>query len=695
MTAWNFCSYNECMAEEINLNTNNNLPAGRQAFFQSPKSLIVFIVAILAIGSIATYSFISSNKKNNPPLSSNPSITPKLQLQSSNMIVYGVWKDNKSYIKGYDTGNRKEYLIANLPISIKKVTVISPTKLLYIGETDDKDHGKNLSVFDTTTKKSTVVYESRDKFGIDDYVISSNKKYVATWEVLFKEGARVLTGGRSRIYSLEIDNTSLRNIIYDEPADKTIHYPRAILSDGTVFTDTFLPNSGAGWAYGMSKSDFQGKNKKNLDNMKNGTYGTLSSISPDEKYFVFAGYDKADGAEIDKGFRKAIIKANTIEVLDTQILDRRPLQNLPNTNIYSSAFFDKTGKIIFQADGTFAFDLLTNTFSKVDTEQESFAAFISDQTILLGEKTESSSFVGNLGGGYNTTYNKFLLFNLQTKSTESINLKDNFMQYITVVPPNFFNNLEEINEFNNKALQLQTFSFKPSLAPKRESQQTKPVDPSRPLCEDVIAEVCKKYIVNGRPVSGFSKCQESILGSCLWTPLYLYGKQGTSVNIKVNSYVYSSDPLYDEKTGYNVTILDNGRMKVNGKVYDRINYDYLSRKVSPPEYGTVASLDKLKKTLIYYSQNLGLNQKETDDLIEFGKKNVTSTFIFISFYNQQTSEKILPLEFTPKPDTYINIVFYFKEYNQKPSIKPQFPIFKTPLQRTGLTAVEISEILEK
>lgn len=682
------------MAEEIDLNANNNLPAGRQAFFQSPKSLIVFIIAVLAIGSIAAYSFISSNKKINPPLSNNPSIIPQQQLQSSNMIVYGVWRDNKSYIKGYDTGNKKEYLIANLPISIKKVTVISPTKLLYVGETDDKDHGKNLSIFDTATKKSTVIYESRDKFGIDDYVISSNKKYVATWEVLFKEGAKVLTGGRSRMYSLEIDNPALRNLIYDEPADKAIHYPRAILSDGTIFSDTFLPNSGAGWAYGMSISDFQGKNKKNLDNMKNGTYGTLPSISPNEKYLVFSGYDKADGTEIEKEFRKAIIKANTIELLDTQTLDRRPLQNLPNTNIYSSAFFDKTGKVIFQADGTFAYDLLTNTFSKVDTEQESFAAFISDQTILLGEKTESLSSVENLGGGYNITYNKFLFFNLQTKNTESINLKDNFMQYITIVPPGFFNNLEGINEFNNKALQLQTFSFKPSLAPKRKSQQTKPLDPSRPLCEDIIAEICKKYIVNGRPVSGFSKCQESILGSCLWTPLYLYGKPETLVNIKVNSYVYSSDPLYDPKTGYNVKILDNGKMEINGKIYDRINYDYLSQKVSPPLNGIITSKEELSETLKYFAKNLGLNQKETGDLLDFGNKNIKSPFIFISFYDQKTSEQILPLEFTPAPSTYINIVFYFKEYMQRPELKPQPPVFKTPL-RSRFTAVEISEILEK
>src|SRR5690606_38285587 len=101
-------------------------------------------------------------------------------------------------------------------------------------------------------------------FGSDDYAISPNKRYIATWEVQVNGETNTLLNGKSRVHSIDISAPSSKHLIYDEvPTEFTpVHYPTAVLDDGTVFMDSFLPNAGAGWAYGMAVSNFNGTNKK-------------------------------------------------------------------------------------------------------------------------------------------------------------------------------------------------------------------------------------------------------------------------------------------------------------------------------------------------------------------------------------------------------------------------------------------------
>lgn len=696
-------------------------------FFPSSRSFILFILVVLIMAGLT--AGILSGRKEMPPIGVLPTLTPI--PETSKMIVYGVWLDNQSIIKGYDINLKKEYLIAHLPINIKKVTVLSETELLYIGNTNDKDHGRNLSIYNLSTKQSNIIYQSDTGFGIDDYVISKDKRYISTWEVSFSKDSTVLLGGKSRVYSVDRyeilkqsmkqvqdmvqnDGLVIKNLIYDELSkeDNPVHYPRAITQNGEIFLDTFLPNSGAGWSYGMSASNLQGSQKQNLDNMRNGTYGTQPSISKDERYLVFSGYDKTDGAEEENGFRKALLRPNTIELLDTQTKERRRLKNVPSTNKYPFSYFDQeTGDIVLTSISQnteteiFLYKISSSILRKINIEGDIFVGSFSNSKILMGLSGTSVSSIGNLGDGYNAPFTSFSILNIFDGEKTAIKLTNNYVQFLSLVNSNYLTNITELKTDSDKTLQLQTFNFKPSLAPKREEQQTEPINPDEgsPFCYQLIERQCgaltRDNLNSNEKIDRYLNCKARIWKQagkvCLDSPLYLYGKAGTSVNIKVKTYVYSSDPLYDEKTGYNVTLLENGKMKVNGKVYDRINYDYLSQKVSPPSNGIITSKEELSETLKYFAQNLGLNQKETDDLVNFGNKNIKSPFIFISFYDQKTSEQILPLELTPKPDTYINIVFYFKEYQQRPSIKPQNPIFKSPPQRTGLTAVEVSEVVDK
>ncbi|MCL5438961.1 MAG: hypothetical protein M1268_03155, partial [Patescibacteria group bacterium] len=185
---------------------------------------------------------------------------------------------------------------------------------------------------------------------------------------------------------MNLQNQSNKNLIYDEVANNPVHYPRAILDNGEVYLDTFLPNSGAGWAYGMSVSNFTGTDKKDLDNMKNGTYGTQPVLSPDGKYLAFAGYSGTDGKNDQDGFRISLVKTNTLEKLDTQTKERLVLIEPETLKSYLSAKPDSiTGNITYTSispdnvkDGTFQFDINNKTVKKIEVEK------IQNDTSIIG-----------------------------------------------------------------------------------------------------------------------------------------------------------------------------------------------------------------------------------------------------------------------------------------------------------------------
>lgn len=715
----------------------------KKGFAANSTGLIAFVVVVLILISLGTYVAVkkdNGNQNPTPTLGQPGEISQMTNPMAPKTIVYGTWAQSGSEIKAVDLSNGKYQVLANLPVDIKKVTVASPDTLIYINQTNyirnQIDQGKEIAVYSLSQGKNTTTVPAAEGFAIDDYVVSPNKNYIATWELAFAEGSSKPRGGRSRVYTINLSNPSVKNLIYDEEAnDLAIHYPRAILDNGKVFLDTYLPNDpngGRGYAYGMSVADFDGQNKKDLDKMKNGTYGSQPYLYTDGSKLVFVGYDGEDGAAI-KSYRKAILTPNTVETLDVNSLERTKLPNLPNTNIYSAVIPDggADNLLVTSDTGFYKYSLADNTPNKIDTaNNSSFITTLTPEKSLLGIIDDSESSKGNLSEGYYPAFKKFIFHNNSTVQDSDLPLPDALMQYITIVPPGYFGdpvsaasgpedvvgnpakkkyfiNLYSSQNQEKDNLQLYTFFLKSDLAPKRLSQQSEPGTPpivtgtpdgSKPKCKSLAQEQCKaKGYTPG--TTDFKMCETNLKvnyridDACYDSPLYLYGKQGQKVKVNVNTYVYNTDPSYQD--GYDVTLLEDGKMLVNGTTTDSIKYDYNPGiKVNPPSYGRVTSLKGLNNVLNNYARSLGLNQKETQDLINFAKNKITSPFVFVSFFNQKDSEEILPLSFSLKPDNYLNIVLYFKQYNARPEFTPAAPVFSTPLNRSGFTAVEISSIVE-
>lgn len=737
--------------------------------------LKIILGLILAIILLAFLIFFLSPKRTSKPSPEIPRFSPSpianyvpAQFTPSSSfpytLVYGVWSGNNSLIKSYDLSTGQTSTLATLPSTIKKVSFISADQILYINKTNDQDYGQELILYSLNNKSSQVILTADSQFGIDEYVNSPNKKYLAVFEVSLAANASKLLGAPTRSYSLDITTSQAKNLIFDEVSSESnpIHFPVAITDSGETYFDKFLPNSGAGWAYGISVSSFDGSTKEDVASMANGTYGTRPVLSPKGDSLIFAGYDgqKGDGTALVDGFRRSIIAANTVELFDFQTKTRQPLVNLSNENTYSFVDIDKlTGKIIFiklsknQADtGTYLYNLDSQTAKKVSKQDnQNILSLVDKNNILIATTDPSQSTVGNLGQTYSASVTHFYLVDSFTNQSQMIKLTDSLMQFIDVQPLKVLGTSSQVlaESTSNKTLQLSPLTIKPPLAeirtginndpppppppplplPPPPSQPTVPpiiIPPKTPpvrqapmRCDLYRAVQCAaiigadinqcRYVPNDPDIPyqdcGFSddvfwplvfcvRANNPRAKGCFASPLYLYGEAGQRVKVNINTAIYSPNTSYQD--GLDITLQGNGDLNVDGQIVESIAYDFEPgiRRFIIPKTGSVASRQSLSEVLTYYAQKLGLNEKETSDLISRAQSLIISPYVFVSFFDEQTSKQILPLSFKPEPQTYINIVFYFKELYEPLDLTPLPPIFPQIKERQGLTAVEISELID-
>lgn len=651
--------------------------------------------------------------------------TQRVEPLANNTVVYGYWTTEASIINAYDLSTRTNTILATLPSNIKHLKVLSPTKVIYIKDVDARDYGTELVVRALDTQAETVVLTAEQGFGIDDYRVSPNGNFAAVWEIDPPTDSGPIRGGRSMVLTTSLTTPGQKNIIYDERTNVPVHYPVAVTDDGSVYSDRFLPNADAGWAYGMSVSDFTGSAKEDIQGMENGTYSTQPTHSPEGTKLLFAGYDgsKGSGESVTGGFRRAITNPNTIEYLDLATKARTKIAGSDEA-LYPSAYWDRvSGNAIYamrskNADesGTYSFNIPTQEEVRIDvgntvTDAPSgVLASLQDNKLLLADESVDESTVGNLGDKYAPAI--AAMYVMDAISSERIKVEQNgeMVQFIDVKGANYFSLLKDSAQAKaqkDKQIQLQTFTMKPKLAPQRLEQQ------SGNKCRDVAAAQCNT--LHGTNFNGeearakatnndeFDACFNDLfwgagrqtLGSCTDSPLYLYGTPGTRVTVTPLTPIFSPNIPYSRGEGIDIELLTDGRFEANGKEVQSLSFDYTPalKRLSRPSYGAVVSVVEIENKALEYSRKLGLNETETRDTISFILNNVVGPYVYISFYDNTTSRNILPLHFDPQPDNYTNVVFYLENLNQPPTASIEQPIFKK-VQRGGFTAVEISFIIK-
>lgn len=868
------------------MDTNPQIAFSRSSWLSDPgKKKIIFIASgiVLVLIFITVLLFINtaSNEETGQANQSkeglfgfgDDSAQQKAQEEniSSNTLVYGAWLGNESVIRAQDLQSGERYTLATLPQNVKHVKILDDDHLLYINDTDGYDRGSSINLYTISQNDSEIIYEAQGGLGIDDYVISPNKQYLAAWEAA-NGPTQQLADGRSAVYTMRLSDKGVKHQIYNQSGlSEPYYYPRGITNNGDVFMDGFLPNVGSGWAKGMTVSNFLGTQKEYLENMAAGTYGTQPNLSPDGRYFAFAGYDPANDPNPGNLLARSIIRPNTIELLDVRSRQRIKLNNLSGASIYSSVSWDKTsGKVLYMAmsvedaaSGWFLYNNGDEISSKLTTDGGTYVVALTGNKQLFGVVDESSSVLGNLGTVYAPPVQNFYTID-QNGKAEDVKTVDSMMQYIAITPSGYFtdavSSTASIQSVDAKAeqdgqptnncgaldsLQLCPFFFKVNLAALRLAEQANPVFgislPSSPIsftpssntpttnttsgclsnsqtqcnptdlpgcyvtevarCKEIRAEQSKPtpkstsapvssgtntggsnnsnnnnknsnnnnkggnnkngggnnnknngggggnnknnggnnksnnnknknnkggsksnsagsiaIIQANSPGTTQEKCDVILdyyarnptaqvgptfgsggidgVGQCYGSPLYLYGTPGQRTHVAIGTAISNAVPSAKANT-FDVLLGENGIMHVNGGPFESIAYDYVPvlKRIRDPEKGTIVAKKDVPKVMAYYAKRLGLNEKETDDLVAYGVEQVISPYAFISFFDHETSQKILPIVFSPQPDNYRNIVIFIRLLKAKPPFSIPEPDFPPPLDRSGFTAVEVSGIV--
>jgi len=192
----------------------------------------------------------------------------------------------------------------------------------------------------------------------------------------------------------------------------------------------------------------------------------------------------------------------------------------------------------------------------------------------------------------------------------------------------------------------------------------------------------------------FLSSEYSALAECGKPVIYLYPQTETQVKVQVGAKITKSEPTYPEK-GWSVTAKPNGELTYQNQSYSYLFWEGLGNGIYPDyhDQGTLVSQKDLISTVYKQLSQLGLNQKESADFMEFWQPRLPKTsYVRLTWLNTKDMDTLAPLNVSPKPDTSIRIFLEF-EGLEKPIILKSQKL--TAPERNGFTLIEWGGLLLK
>ena len=135
--------------------------------------------------------------------------------------------------------------------------------------------------------------------------------------------------------------------------------------------------------------------------------------------------------------------------------------------------------------------------------------------------------------------------------------------------------------------------------------------------------------------------------------------------------------------------------------YPYLYYETLLDRVKVPNNGWIIPSSNLLAFFSTTLPKLGLNEKEKADFLEYWlpKLSSDSSTWFITLIDRDELDQVEPIEFSPKPDAFIRIRFYFEKLDETNTSKfswlsPNSMPVPPSVARTGFTAVDWGGILK-
>jgi hypothetical protein len=176
--------------------------------------------------------------------------------------------------------------------------------------------------------------------------------------------------------------------------------------------------------------------------------------------------------------------------------------------------------------------------------------------------------------------------------------------------------------------------------------------------------------------------------------IYLYPKETTAATVWLHpegGFTYT-EPTYQDN--WYVKAEPNGQLTDlrSGKVYPYLFWEGRGGFYEKPKQGWVVERKNLKNFLASKLLQLGLNEKESADFMEFWLPRMQEKpYYFVTFMGNKTMDRLAPLTIDPRPDTVIRILMDYTALDQPIEVQ-DFPII-TP-KRQGFTIVEWGGVLQ-
>jgi hypothetical protein len=191
----------------------------------------------------------------------------------------------------------------------------------------------------------------------------------------------------------------------------------------------------------------------------------------------------------------------------------------------------------------------------------------------------------------------------------------------------------------------------------------------------------------------FTTSKYQPMAECGKPVIYLYPERTEKVSVQINPLggMFKSEPAYN--SGWNVIADPQSNITnlADGKIYPYLFWEGRGGMYQTPDRGFVIKQTEVHGFLQTKLHELGLNNKESADFMQFWEpKMQSSPYYFVTFMGNSIMDNLAPLSVNPKPDTVIRILMDFKPLSQPISVEGYN--IRTP-ERKGFTVVEWGGVL--
>ncbi len=180
---------------------------------------------------------------------------------------------------------------------------------------------------------------------------------------------------------------------------------------------------------------------------------------------------------------------------------------------------------------------------------------------------------------------------------------------------------------------------------------------------------------------------------CFGKPvIYLYPTKPTMVDVllTIPGRITESIPTYPEGGWQKILANPDGTLFYQNQAYHELYYETEVSKIIKPTKGLVIPTASLKQELTIITTKLGLIPHEQEAFLEYWMprlNSLKSPYIFFSVLTPAEKDSVDRVSLTPKPDTRIEFLVYFKPLYQPIRVTP-LSLPPSPPARVGFTMVE-------